>query len=151
MKDHHELAMEHLAQQATWMEKTGGYAKDMTLRDYFAGLVVAQIIKDQYEDGIYAGDQDNDSESIAAFSAYIVADAMLKERNPKPKSVATPLDDWALTVRVENCLRAGDIYTVEQLSKKSQWELYKIPNMGWKSVREVVAEAAQHGITIKER
>jgi hypothetical protein len=65
----------------TWMERTGGYAKDMTLRDHFAGLVVAQIIKDQYEDGIYAGDQDNDSESIAAFSAYIVADAMLKERN----------------------------------------------------------------------
>ena len=81
MKDPHELAMEQFAKSATWMEKTGGYAKDMTLRDHFAGLVIAQIIKDQYEDGIYAGDYDNDSEIQAAVSAYIVADAMLKERS----------------------------------------------------------------------
>ena len=54
--------------------------KDMTLRDYFAGLAMQVILKDQYEDGIYVGDSDNDSEYDCAESAYIVAYAMLKER-----------------------------------------------------------------------
>lgn len=54
--------------------------KDMTLMDYFAGLAMQVILKDQYEDGIYVGDSDNDSECDCAESAYIVAYAMLKER-----------------------------------------------------------------------
>jgi len=70
MKDQHELAMEHLAQQATWMEKTGGYAKDMTLRDYFAGLAMHRILPNQFlvQDDIVK-------------IAYQSADAMLKERS----------------------------------------------------------------------
>jgi len=142
MKDQHELAMEHLAQQATWMEKTGGYAKDMTLRDHFAGLAMQALLSNP---------DYSSPDNVLAESAHLIADAMLEERNPKPKSVATPFDAWDLTVRTQNCLRAEGINTVEQLSKKSQWELYKIPNMGWKSIKEVVAEAARHGITIKER
>ena len=54
--------------------------KDMTLRDYFAGLAMQAILKDQYADGLYVGDLDNDAECDCAESAYIVADAMLKER-----------------------------------------------------------------------
>jgi len=69
MKDHHEIAMKHLAQQATWMAKTGGYAKDMTLRDYFAGLAMQSFI-------------DSDSFfSEIPLQAYEIADAMLKEHN----------------------------------------------------------------------
>ena len=74
MKDQHELAMEHLAQQATWMEQTGGYAKDMTLRDHFAGLAL-NILSD-----IWSENPDWDLEHIAN-CAYELADAMLKERN----------------------------------------------------------------------
>ena len=77
MKNHHELAMEHLAQQATWMEKTGGYAKDMTLRDHYAGLAMQ---------GLFASDakhyhEDADIFDVMAEAAYKTADAMLKERN----------------------------------------------------------------------
>ena len=75
MKDHHELAMEHLAQQTTWMEKTGGYAKDMTLRDHFAGLAMQALI---------ATNESTPQGSwpiYAEHTAYLVADAMLKERS----------------------------------------------------------------------
>jgi len=53
----------------TWMEKTGGYAKDMTLRDHFAGLAMQGLI-------------DNDSLfSEIPLQAYALADAILKERS----------------------------------------------------------------------
>jgi hypothetical protein len=53
------------------------------LRDYFAGLAMQIILKDQYEDGIYLRDQDNESEHICAEAAYIMADAMLEARMEK--------------------------------------------------------------------
>ena len=52
----------------------------MTLRDYFAAKAMQEILASQYEDGIYVGDADNDSEHLCARSAYIMADAMLKAR-----------------------------------------------------------------------
>jgi hypothetical protein len=52
----------------------------MTLRDYFAAKAMQVILQSQYEDGIYVGDGDNDSEHLCARSAYIMADAMLKAR-----------------------------------------------------------------------
>ena len=52
----------------------------MTLRDYFAARAMQAILADQYATGLYVGDLDNDSEIVAANSAYIVADAMMKAR-----------------------------------------------------------------------
>ena len=54
-----------------WMEKTGGYAKDMTLRDHFAAEAMrpSMFSKPTY------GSWDE-----VAKNAYEVADAMLKER-----------------------------------------------------------------------
>lgn len=54
----------------------------MSLRDYFAAKAMAVILASQYEDGIYVGDIDNDSEDVCALSAYQMADAMLRERGP---------------------------------------------------------------------
>lgn len=59
-----------IAKQYTdWMVKTGGYAKDKTLRDEFAGLALQEIIHEGF-----------DLEETAD-RAYQIADAMLKERN----------------------------------------------------------------------
>ena len=57
-------------------EVTGG----MTLRDYMAAKAMQVILQSQYEDAIYVGDADNDSEHLCARSAYIMADAMMKAR-----------------------------------------------------------------------
>ena len=55
-----------------WMVKTGGYAKDMTLRDYFAGLAMQanRARNSQYENW-----------SDLALDAYEMADELLKERS----------------------------------------------------------------------
>ena len=52
-----------------WMEKTGGYAKDMTLRDYFAAKAMQALLQ--------LG-ADSDAFDEDASMAYLMADAMLK-------------------------------------------------------------------------
>ena len=52
----------------TWMAKTGGYARDMTMRDEFAGRAM-QVLKDY----VYNFEELSDQ-------AYELADAMLKAR-----------------------------------------------------------------------
>jgi NTP pyrophosphatase (non-canonical NTP hydrolase) len=55
----------------TWKEVHGGYAKDMTLRDEFAGRAM-QILKDSVWNF-----------ELLAVEAYELADAMLKARDAK--------------------------------------------------------------------
>jgi len=56
----------------TWMARTGGYAKDMTLRDHFAGLAMQQLI---------ATAPKSASASEICAEAYGMAEQMLEERN----------------------------------------------------------------------
>jgi len=55
----------------TWMSKTGGYAKDMTMRDHYAGLAM-QILK-----------EDIWNFALLSTNAYELADAMLAAREAK--------------------------------------------------------------------
>ena len=64
MKDNVELAKDY----TDWMVKTGGYAKDMTMRDHFAAVAMQALIDN---DGLF---------SEIPTQAYVIADAMLKER-----------------------------------------------------------------------
>ena len=61
-----------------WHIKTGGFARDMTLRDYFAGLAMQGVLMDEaiYDEADIAAEWIG---KIAAAS-YEIADAMLKER-----------------------------------------------------------------------
>lgn len=56
-----------------WMEKTGGYAKDMTLRDYFAAKAMQGIMMGRFPITSHPG-----AEHLIARAAYIQADAMIK-------------------------------------------------------------------------
>lgn len=55
-----------------WHIKTGGYAKDKTLRDEFASKAMRPLV---------FGKPTYDSWDEVAKNAYEIADAMLKERN----------------------------------------------------------------------
>ena len=68
MKDNIEVAKEY----TDWMVKTGGFARDITLRDHFAGLAMQGLLTAEI-----VGDYSN--EHVAEI-AYVIADAMLKER-----------------------------------------------------------------------
>lgn len=72
MKSNLELFMEAQEVHDTWLTKNGGYAKDMTLRDHFAGLAMQGKIA-------------NGSISAELISeiAYEMADAMLAAREAK--------------------------------------------------------------------
>ena len=59
----------------TWMQETGGYAKDMTLRDHFAGRAMQSFIAEVFAGNLY----DDGYDSVARHS-YRMADAMLKAR-----------------------------------------------------------------------
>ena len=63
MKDNIEKSKEY----TEWQVSTGGYARDMTLRDHFAGLAMDKLM----------GKAEID---YCCMTAYIWADAMLKER-----------------------------------------------------------------------
>ena len=56
----------------TWKEVHGGFAKDMTLRDYYAGLAM----QGKLADGATSAD-------MTSQKAYEFADAMLKARGEK--------------------------------------------------------------------
>ena len=58
----------------TWIARTGGYARDMTLRDHYAGLAMLGFTVKYGNDG-------NHKERSS--QAYEMADAMLKARETK--------------------------------------------------------------------
>ena len=71
MKDNQEIAKDY----TDWMVKTGGFARDMTLRDHFAGVALQGLLAYAATTGKYAPPDDE-----LAREAYEMADAMLKER-----------------------------------------------------------------------
>lgn len=54
-----------------WMEKTGGYAKDMTLRDYFAAKVVQAMMT-------HPSCPEQINATGLSQAAYEIADEMIK-------------------------------------------------------------------------
>lgn len=68
MKDNQEIARDY----TDWMVKTGGYAKDKTLRDEFAAQALAGFIEQEML---------TPTNEQVAEACYKLADAMLKERN----------------------------------------------------------------------
>ena len=75
MKDHIDLLMEAREMRDTWLTKNGGYAKDMTLRDHYAGLAIT---------GLSLHDVPGEAAmQVVVNDAYRLADAMLKAREEK--------------------------------------------------------------------
>jgi hypothetical protein len=67
MKDNIEIAADY----TEWMVKTGGFARDKTLRDHFAAEAMRPSMFSKPTHGSW---------DEVAKNAYEVADAMLKER-----------------------------------------------------------------------
>ena len=77
MRNNTEIATDY----TDWMVKTGGYAKDMTLRDHFAGLAMQAVYEKHWD--MFMEETYETSEEVvngATNDAYALADAMLKER-----------------------------------------------------------------------
>lgn len=68
MKDNTVVAKEY----TDWHIKTGGFARDKTLRDEFAGVALQGLLTAEL-----VGEYSNEH---VADIAYLIADAMIKER-----------------------------------------------------------------------
>ena len=66
----------------TWMARTGGFARDMTLRDEFAGRAMQIYMADQELIAVYSHLRKDAKREIAG-TAYMMADAMLAAREGK--------------------------------------------------------------------
>jgi DNA-directed RNA polymerase subunit alpha len=60
-----------------------------------------------------------------------------------------PIEELELGVRSYNCLKRVGIETIGDLTSKSEAELVAIPNFGRKSIEEVRAALATHGLGLK--
>ncbi|WP_320205100.1 DNA-directed RNA polymerase subunit alpha C-terminal domain-containing protein, partial [Staphylococcus aureus] len=59
-----------------------------------------------------------------------------------------PIDDLDLTVRSMNCLKAENIRFVGDLLQRAETDLLKTPNLGKKSLAEIKAVLATHGLAM---
>jgi DNA-directed RNA polymerase alpha subunit len=90
-----------------------------------------------------------------AREAYSLADEMLKRRHLVLEEIIlgdTPsrlIDDMPFTVRTSNCLREAKIHTVGQLQQWTENELLKLPNLGRKSIKEIIEELKNIGLTLR--
>ena len=82
MKDTREVAKDY----TDWIVRTGGFARDMTLRDYYAGLAMQTFIRLHEEaltkDGESCSWYENGAScEVISEHAYAVAGEMLKVRD----------------------------------------------------------------------
>ena len=91
-----------------------------------------------------------------ALNAYVLASEMLKRRQlvleqillgDKPLML---LDEVPFTVRTSNCLREANIFNVGQLQQWTEYELLRLPNLGRKSLKEIIDELEVLGLQLRD-
>ena len=91
-----------------------------------------------------------------ASDAYNIAEGVLERRDAiihkwalSEAIVFDGLEKLNLTVRTERCLKADEVYTISQLLNCTKDRILKTPNMGRKSVNEIIENLATHGLKLK--
>jgi DNA-directed RNA polymerase alpha subunit len=92
----------------------------------------------------------------SARDAYRVAEDMLERRQEilnkwalKEAIIFDGIETLKLTVRSEHCLKAEEIYTVTQLISCTEQRLLKTPNLGRKSVKEIIEQLEARGLKLR--
>lgn len=93
-----------------------------------------------------------------ARDAYNIAEGVLERRDAiihkwalTEALVFDGIEKINLTVRSERCLKAEDIHTISQLQNCTFNRLLKTPNLGRKSVNEIIEKLAHHGLKLKSQ
>ena len=68
----------------------------------------------------------------------------------KMLQVDTPIEALGLTLRSYHCLKKANIKTVEELTKRSRWDLLMIRNLGKSSFNEIQSKLESYGLKLKE-
>jgi len=88
--------------------------------------------------------------------AYTVAERMIERRQNILSQwklvedvVQHGIENLILTVRTERCLKAEGILTIQQLCGCTERRLMKIPNLGRKSINEIIEQLAAQGYELR--
>ena len=79
-------------------------------------------------------------------------DILVKNEDDKQQQVlAMAIEDMDLSVRSYNCLKRANIYTVEDLTRKTEEEMLKVRNLGRKSLDEVILKLESYGLSLEKK
>jgi DNA-directed RNA polymerase alpha subunit len=92
----------------------------------------------------------------SARDAYRVAEDMIERRQEilhkwamAEAIVFDGIEALKLTVRSEHCLKAEEIYTITQLTGCTEQRLLKTPNLGRKSLKEIIERLDERGLKLR--
>jgi DNA-directed RNA polymerase subunit alpha len=73
-----------------------------------------------------------------------------KEEDKQVKLMELPIEEMDLSVRSYNCLKRAGINTIQDLLKKSKSDMFKVRNLGAKSVEEVIQKLESYGFNLRK-
>lgn len=73
-----------------------------------------------------------------------------KEEDKQVKLMELPIEEMDLSVRSYNCLKRAGINTIQDLLKKSKSDMFKVRNLGAKSVEEVIQKLDSYGFSLRK-
>ena len=92
-----------------------------------------------------------------AGEVYILAEKMVERRQEildrwkqEEEVEQDGIEKLNLTLRSERCLKSDDILTIQQLQKCTENRLLRIPNLGRKSLEEIIEQMTAHGYKLKD-
>lgn len=69
---------------------------------------------------------------------------------PKPKPEYITIEELDLSVRSYNCLKRANIDTLKDLTSRTRYDMFKVRNLGRKSLKEIETRLAERGLSFKE-
>jgi DNA-directed RNA polymerase alpha subunit len=92
----------------------------------------------------------------SAQDAYLLAENLLESRQKiidkwalREAVVFDGIEQLCLTNRCERCLKAEGIFTITQLIKRTHQDLLKTPNLGRKSLTEIILRLNDRGLKLR--
>ncbi len=73
-----------------------------------------------------------------------------KEEDKQVKLMELPIEEMDLSVRSYNCLKRAGINIIADLLKKSKSDMFKVRNLGAKSVEEVINKLESYGLSLRK-
>ncbi len=73
-----------------------------------------------------------------------------REEDKQVKLMELPIEEMDLSVRSFNCLKRAGLNTIQDLLKKSRSDMFKVRNLGAKSVEEVIQKLESYGFQLRK-
>ena len=73
-----------------------------------------------------------------------------RQEDKQTKLLELPIEEMDLSVRSYNCLKRAGINTIDDLIKRSKNDMFKVKNLGIKSIDEVIAKLESYGLSLRK-